>query len=560
MRSVLRVAAVACLAVLGCDTPTKPEETGGLALRIIAAAATSVRLDGGRIYVRGPTNKTVTVSPGSTDTIVGLLPGTYTAALEGLIAGEVDVFGQTSGIPVSAGGDATASITVDSFQPRIDSLSLVTLGQQLVVAYSKVAGAPLYRVERATDQSFSSHQDTTVSDTRADLTLATPGLIYLRVRALSPFGSLGRATDAQNTKVDPLVSVSAGGAHSCGVSTFRAGYCWGFQFLGDTGGGGSTTPVAVQGGFSFTAITSGLATGDSVESHSCGLTMTGDAYCWGLNDFGQLGNGTRTAGFTPQRVSGGLSFTAIAAGGLHTCGLIAGGTAYCWGLDGDGQVGDSDFTFTDKLTPVPVAGGLSFTSLSAGENHTCGVISDGAAYCWGFNGSGQLGDSTFSDRLSPVPVKGGVKFASVSGGSNHTCGVTSAGAAYCWGVNGLGQLGDGTTTPRLAPVAVTGGLSFMTVGAGGFYTCGLTSAGSASCWGANDYGQLGDGTTINRSSPVAVHGGLRLATLSTGYRDACGVTVTATRTTYCWGRNNLGQLGDSSTTDRLTPVRLANPR
>ena len=153
-----------------------------------------------------------------------------------------------------------------------------------------------------------------------------------------------------------------------------------------------------------------------------------------------------------------------------------------------------------------------------------------------------------------------MKFASVSGGSNHTCGVTSAGAAYCWGVNGLGQLGDGTTTQRLAPVAVTGGLSFMTVGAGGFYTCGLTSAGSASCWGANDYGQLGDGTTINRSSPVAVHGGLRLATLSTGYRDACGVTVTATRTTYCWGRNNLGQLGDSSTTDRLTPVRLANPR
>ncbi len=147
----------------------------------------------------------------------------------------------------------------------------------------------------------------------------------------------------------------------------------------------------------------------------------------------------------------------------------------------------------------------TFARVSAEGAHTCGVTSGGAAYCWGYNGDGELGDGTTADRLSPVPVGGGVSFAAVSAGDGgDTCGVTAGGAAYCWGDNSLGELGDGTTTNRSSPVLVAGGVSFAAVSAGDIHTCGVTAGGAASCWGLNSAGQLGDGTTTDRSSPVLV--------------------------------------------------------
>src|SRR5207249_3094844 len=150
----------------------------------------------------------------------------------------------------------------------------------------------------------------------------------------------------------------------------------------------------------------------------------------------------------------------------------------CWGANGDGQLGDG--TTTDRSSPVLVAGGLSFAAVSAGGragviNHTCGVTSAGAGYCWGDNFYGQLGDATTTDRSSPVLVAGGVTFAAVRAGGIHSCGVTAVGAAYCWGYNGLGELGDGTTTDRPSPGLVAGGVSFNAVRAGGIHSCGVTA-------------------------------------------------------------------------------------
>jgi len=238
---------------------------------------------------------------------------------------------------------------------------------------------------------------------------------------------------------------------------------------------------------------------------------------------------------------------AVAAGGQHTCGLVVDSTAYCWGLNAFGQIGDG--SNTDRTNPTPVGGGYTFRSLDAGSQSSCGVTTNGAAYCWGSNGGGQIGNGTTNNQKSPVPVLGGITFSSVSVGGGHACGLTGAGAASCWGFNYNGEIGDGTTTERNAPVAVHGGLTFAMLTTGGHHTCGVTTGGAAYCWGKNDWGQLGDGDTTDSDVPVAVLGGLAFAGLSAGVYHTCGVTTSGAA--YCWGGNDAGQLGNGSSGNGL---------
>src|SRR5512142_3307052 len=151
---------------------------------------------------------------------------------------------------------------------------------------------------------------------------------------------------------------------------------------------------------------------------------------------------------------------------------------------------------SEGLGPRPPA---VWTTIAAGLDHSCGVTNRDAAYCWGRNAYGQLGDTSTADRTIPVTV--GTGYVSVTVGRYHSCALTSAGKAYCWGWNGDGQLGDRTTTPRKVPVAVSGGLSFASLSAGAAHTCGITAGGAAYCWGRNACGQLGDGSTTDRPAP-----------------------------------------------------------
>jgi alpha-tubulin suppressor-like RCC1 family protein len=346
-----------------------------------------------------------------------------------------------------------------------------------------------------------------------------------------------------------FASVSAGGIFTCGLASAGAAYCWGDNSAGELGdgtiGGNESTPVAVAGGLTFASVTTG-------EEHSCGLN--GVVYCWGWNGYGQLGDGTTTNRLTPVENSTPPASSTVAAGGVHTCALLLGGSAICWGYNQEGQLGDG--TTTNQLTGTTVGGGMPFASIATGAVHTCGLLLTpaGVPYCWGSNNWGQLGDATTTNRLSPVAVAGGLMFASVTAGRAHSCGLTPAGAAYCWGNNQYGALGDGTTTNQLTPVAVAGGLTFVSVTAGSDYGCGLTSAGAAYCWGNNQYGELGDGTTTNRVTPVAVTGGLLFTSVTTGGVHTCGLTSAGAA--YCWGNNQYGQLGDATTTDRWTPVAV----
>jgi alpha-tubulin suppressor-like RCC1 family protein len=189
------------------------------------------------------------------------------------------------------------------------------------------------------------------------------------------------------------------------------------------------TPAAVVGGLTFATVSAGW-------QHACGVTISGAAYCWGDNQSGELCNGFTRCAATPVAVAGGLTFATVGAGADYTCGLTTSGIAYCWGSNFYSQLGSGttanspcsvDWSGTRFCTtPVAVAGGLTFASISVGGIHTCGVTTAGAAYCWG-NPVG----------ASPVAVRGGLSFATVSagndnGGGDASCGVTMSGVAYCW--------------------------------------------------------------------------------------------------------------------------------
>jgi hypothetical protein len=292
----------------------------------------------------------------------------------------------------------------------------------------------------------------------------------------------------------------------------------------------------------FAAVKTGL-------DHSCGLTPSGAAYCWGEGLSGALGDNSTANHLTPVVVVGGVPFTSLTTGNAHVCAVARNGAAYCWGYNADGELGNGTTSSPGDSTPQVVAGGLTFSQVSGGAGHTCGVTTGGSAYCWGTNTYGQLGDNMTSGSTTPVAVAGGLTFATISAGWEHTCGVTLTGNGYCWGANTSGQLGDNSTQSDSVPVLIAG-FAFAAVHAGSGHTCGVTTAGAAYCWGD---GPLGNGTGGRDSLPVAVWGSLTFTDLGLGLAS-CGVTVGAVG--YCWGSNNWGQLGDGTTGQSDVPIRV----
>jgi hypothetical protein len=332
---------------------------------------------------------------------------------------------------------------------------------------------------------------------------------------------LAGCTDATGPSVtDPngVVSLSAGGGRTCAITQERSLFCWGYAVFGSV-----FEPAAVSG-------IPGVVRSVSV-SHGlrCVLTDEASTHCWD-----QLGSLAKV---------GATAFASVGVAAWSGCGLTGSGEAYCWGSNMYGNVGDG--TTEDRTEPVPVASSARFRQLSAGDSHVCAVTTGGEALCWGRNSWGVIGDGTVDNvRLEPTPVAGGHRYRSVHSGGNITCALTEQGAAHCWGLAGL--LGDGSQETRPVPGPVAGSHSFRILTAGNAHVCGLTVDGAAYCWGRNAEGQLGTGTRENALVPARVNTTERFADLAAGSHHTCGVTPAGV--VFCWGYNGDGQLGTGRVT------------
>ena len=313
---------------------------------------------------------------------------------------------------------------------------------------------------------------------------------------------------SQLTNVSHVV---AGDEFACALLRDGTVTCWGLGESGQLGDGTftqySTVPVAVSGLASAVGLGSGYA-------HACALLADGTLRCWGGNIHGQLGNGTTadpTSGPPGSAVivavTGIASAVAVTTGAFHTCAVLSDGAVRCWGLNDQGQLGDG--TITSSSTPAAVNGLTSAAAIAGGGAHTCALLRDRTVRCWGDNEFGQLGDGTTERGYLPVQVAGLTNAVALTAGWRHTCALLADGTARCWGQNAFGQLGDGTIASSAVPVPVSGitGAAALT-GGWWHHSCALLGDGTVKCWGANDWGQLGNGTTSTTptTTPVTMIG------------------------------------------------------
>ncbi len=359
-------------------------------------------------------------------------------------------------------------------------------------------------------------------------------------------------------------------------------YCWGLNQPGTTTPivVGDSSPSAIPGLPSGKITDIGTGAGSDASSGlgffltpgaQC-VTINSTVYCKGFNTVGQLGRGFTSSSSTllpwarttnEIGLTAGEAATAVSAGANHTCAIIN-SQPFCWGANGSGQLGQGNYVQQPRPTSV-IGLTTNYTSkISAGSTHTCSVT-DNRAYCWGANGSRQLGDGTMTTSNLPVAATGltGLAVTDISAGTNHTCAIAS-GDAWCWGSNSNGQLGQGNTTTYTSPVKVTTNLAgklVTSITAGNNFTCAVAD-GEPYCWGIRSNGRIGNGgsTSGNTTTPTLVSGMTGATTnIEAGDSSVCAVEGGVTK---CWGAgadNRLG-VGSGGTSDRTTPmiVRRAN--
>ena len=383
-------------------------------------------------------------------------------------------------------------------------------------------------------------------------------------------GNFNRPVNVRNLP-GGVVGMSLGAGHTCARAGGNAIHCWGraehgrlaFGNGGYSGHGGGW-PTHITEPASISALPSLPAKLSLLDGTSCALLATGGAMCWGANKYGQIGDGWAFSNGDGVDQAGaraveGLSSNVrdIAVGIEHVCAVKTDGSVWCWGRNQYGQLGDG--SSIQRMTPVQVPGIQNAVAIAAGSNHTCALDGASGVRCWGRNDYGQLGIGSANDSDSPVAVIGiDGEVTALSLGDSHSCALLAGGVVRCWGRNDSGELGDATTSNRYTPVALDdSGTVYTELAAASEHTCGLTDGGQVKCWGRNNYGQLGDGSTTLRVSPVGVSG-LDSGVTRIDAKGYFGCALRGTSQMRCWGRNANYQLGDGTATNRNIPVNVAN--
>jgi alpha-tubulin suppressor-like RCC1 family protein len=393
--------------------------------------------------------------------------------------------------------------------------------------------------------------------------------------------TVGKSSPVQVGSSSWSYVASAGGNNGMypfvgGINSSSNLYMWGSNgfslntgFLGDNTTTNKSTPVVINTtgapGATDTSFAAVLSSG--LGNIAYAVSTTGFLYGWGdrstnavpsdLTTRTPIGflfgsNSTNPPGFGIQ-----TSWKSVARGESHVAAITSTGDLYCWGQNGSGQIGSNDVGVTaNKFSPTKI-GSSSWSVVSAGGSHTMGITITGALFAWGNNGFGNLGDNTTVNKSSPVQI-GSSSWSAVSAGRYYTLGITTSGNLYAWGSNnsGPGELGDGTTLNKSSPVQIGSNTNWSKVFARTTESFAITTTGTLFAWGNASVGQLGDGTTVNKSSPVQI--GSSSWTMVTSGMGTGIAGITTTGALFTWGIGSDGQLGDGTTVNRSSPVQIGS--
>ncbi len=369
--------------------------------------------------------------------------------------------------------------------------------------------------------------------------------LAMAVTALAPSGPAGAdERPAQRVRLAGMPDVTAGGEHSCGIRENGTLWCWGRNNYGQIGNGATgdnAPPTQVGAETDWVDVTGGGAS-------TCAIRANRSLRCWGLNHRGQIGDGTRKVRAVPTRVRGTNTWRSVSMGFFHTCAVRTNDTLWCWGDNSAGQLGQGGTK--QSLKRHKVAG--RWATVSAGGWTTCATKVNGSLWCWGRNLFGQLGTGSYADRHQPARVGSGNGWKQVSVSWTHSCGRNGNGVVRCWGRNTQGQLGTGNTLASPTPRRVVGDRRATSIGVAEGTSCLVDQAGALWCWGDNRYGQTGGGrdtalTPVRRAGDYTA--------VSGGWLHVCAASGSSS---VCWGNNERGQLGDGKP-GRGTIPRVTTP-
>jgi len=520
---------------------------------------------------------------GATDTSVSRYDNTTVTAVNSYTYGAAPSISSVSPNKAPKAGGDTITLTGSFFS----DVTSVKIGANLATNISIINSTTLTFTAPAA--SAAGAVDIIIADLYGQTSTLSNGFTYqnapMTISTLSPTGGPtvgGQTVTFTGTNFIPgfkqLSQVTSGWNHSCGIYEQQA-YCWGDNTYGQLGNSSTTrslVPVAVN--------TSGVLSGKTIKSisagsdHTCALASDNLMYCWGDNTYGQLGNSSTTRSLVPVAVNtsgvlSGKTIKSMDVGYINGCAIASDDQAYCWGYNVRGQIGNNSTTQSTVPAAVSTAGvlaGKTIKSIAITLYHTCAIASDDQAYCWGENG-GKLGNNSSAQSNVPVAVTtsgvlAGKSIKTIAPGYSHTCALTTDNGAYCWGTGDEGQLGYSSNNSTLVPVAITssGALAGKTINSlygAEWDACVITTEGKGYCWGRNTDGQLGNGTTTvsNTPTPIDMSGvltGKTITSISGSYYHTCAQA--SDNQAYCWGTNGNGKLGNNSLADSYVPVAVSN--